>query len=213
MDRQIGRVREELERLRAAENTLVHFCSDNGPSWVHELNSAGVYRGQKGDLYEGGIRVPAVVEWPARLTGGRTIETALSTDDLLPTIAAAASVQLDPGRPLDGENVLPILEGRSSIRSQPLYFHSLRRSTPDTWIPVDTKQSAVMIGPWKLITVDDHMTYELYHLERDPDETRDLSAKEVERVARMKKMLNQRIEDFAKSAAGADYRAEVRRID
>jgi len=213
MDRQIGRVREELKRLGAAENTLVHFCSDNGPSWVHELNSAGIYRGQKGDLYEGGIRVPAIVEWPARLTGGRAIETALSTDDLLPTLAAAAGVELDPSRPLDGENVLPILQGRSSIRSQPLYFHSLRRSTPDTWIPADTKQSAVMMGPWKLITIDDHKTYELYHLGRDPSETRDLSAEDFERVAEMKAMLNRRIENFTESAAGADYRAETGRAD
>jgi arylsulfatase A-like enzyme len=206
MDEQIGRVRDELARRGIAGNTLVHFCSDNGPSWVHELGSAGPYRGQKGDLYEGGIHVPAIIEWPSRLKGGRVVKTPISTDDLLPTIAAAAGAALPQKRPLDGENTLPILEGKTSRRTQPLFFHSLLRNSAASWEASAATQSSVIDGRWKLITVDGQGTFQLFDLSQDPAEQIDLAAKEPRRVARMKFMLEQRLTSFRASAQGANYR-------
>jgi arylsulfatase A-like enzyme len=204
MDAQVGRVRDELARLGVAENTIVHFCSDNGPSWIHRLGSAGPYRGRKGELYEGGIRVASAIEWPARFKGQRVIDTAMSTDDLLPTIAAAAGA-LPPKRPLDGESVLPILEGKTAERSGPLVFHSVLRQNTKGWEAGKAKQSAVMDGKWKLISVDNHETFELYDLEMDPSEKTNLAAKDPARVERMKTLLDARVASFADSEAGKDY--------
>jgi arylsulfatase A-like enzyme len=207
MDAQIGRVRDELARLGVAQNTLVHFCSDNGPSWIHDRGSAGPFRGRKGELYEGGIRVPAVVEWPAQLKGQRVIDTPMSTDDLLPTIAAITGAEAPNDRPLDGENVLPILQAKTTARSAPLYFHSLLRKNPLEWEAGEAKQSAVTDGRWKLISVDNHKTFELYDLDQDAGEKTNLAAKDPARVERMKSLLETRITSFAASGKGQDYRA------
>ena len=205
MDTQVGRIRDELKRLGVADNTIVHFCSDNGPSWIHDLGSAGPFRGRKGDLYEGGVRVPGVIEWPAKLKGGRAIDAAISTDDLLPTIVAATGAALPKDRPLDGENVLPLLEGASAARSGPLYFRSLLRQNSSGWEAGEGKQSAIMDGKWKLISVDNDRTFALYDLDQDPRETTDLAAKEPKRVEQMKKLLADRLASFASSAKGNDY--------
>ena len=200
MDTQIGRVRDELARRGLSDNTLIHFCSDNGPSWVHELGSTGPFRGQKGDLYEGGIHVPGIVEWPARLRGGTSLETPLSTDDLLPTIASITGAKLPSDRELDGENVLPILEGKTSKRPQPLYFHSLRRSSTTSWEAGAETQSAVIDGRWKLLTVDGQKTFQLFDLNRDPGEATNLSLKEPSRARRMQFLLQKRVKQFEEDA-------------
>ena len=66
MDDQIGKLRSELKRLGVEDNTIVWFCSDNGPSYIHNYNSAGPFKGKKAELYEGGICVPSIVEWPVK---------------------------------------------------------------------------------------------------------------------------------------------------
>ncbi len=205
MDRQVGRVREALARLGVAENTLVHFCSDNGPSWIHELGSAGPYRGRKGEVSEGGIHVPGIVEWPAYLKGGTTVDTPMSTDDLLPTIAAAVGVEPPKGRPLDRVNVLQILEGNIRARSSPLVFRSVLRQNPVGWEAGEAKQSAVIDGRWKLVSVDDDKTFELYDLDQDPRETTNVAGRNPATVDRLKQILAARVSSFAASAKGDDY--------
>jgi len=151
--------------------------------------------------------VPGVIEWPAKLKGGRAIDAAISTDDLLPTIVAATGAALPKDRPLDGENVLPLLEGASAARSGPLYFRSLLRQNSSGWEAGEGKQSAIMDGKWKLISVDNDRTFALYDLDQDPRETTDLAAKEPKRVEQMKKLLADRLASFASSAKGDDYRS------
>ena len=90
MDEQIGRLRERLRALGVAGNTILWFSSDNGPSWIHSYNSAGPLRDKKGTLYEGGIRVPAVLEWPARLQRPRVVAAPCVTSDIYPTLLAVA---------------------------------------------------------------------------------------------------------------------------
>ncbi len=121
MDRAIGRLREELAEQGLRENTVLFFCSDNGTS--RDAVLASPLRGWKGQNYEGGIRVPAVVEWPARIREPQISPLNASTSDIFPTLAALIGQPL-PDRPIDGQNLLPLLEAGHSERSEPIFFWS-----------------------------------------------------------------------------------------
>jgi arylsulfatase A-like enzyme len=206
IDGQISRLLETLRRLRVDENTLVWFCSDNGPSWVHELNSAGPLRGKKSELYEGGIRVPAIVRWPAGLAGQRTIAQPLSTLDFLPTLLAVSGISGTKLPPLDGENVLSVLREETKARQRPLFFdYPYRDVTNISWVPTKIRQTAVIDGPWKIISLDDRKTFALYNLEQDVAEKNDLIDAEPERARRLRDALDRWTAQCAKSLQGADY--------
>jgi arylsulfatase A-like enzyme len=206
MDTQVGRLRNTLRKLGVERDTLLWFCSDNGPSWVHELNSAGPLRGQKGDVYEGGIRVPAAVVWPAGFEGGRTLGQSLSVLDFLPTLVAATAATPAKLLPLDGENVLPILQGKAKTRRTALYFDYPVREGSETWRPGVTRQVAVIDGPWKLISLDSRKSFQLYDLEHDIAEKVDLSASHAGEVRRLEKSLATWTNQVSASARGADYK-------
>jgi arylsulfatase A-like enzyme len=122
MDRAIGTLRDFLEREGLRDNTLLWYCSDNGtpPSGV----LASPLRGRKGQVYEGGTRVPAVIEWPARIAKSRKSDTNVVTSDMLPTLCALAGVPAPNDRPLDGINVVPLLDGNLRERTTPIFFWS-----------------------------------------------------------------------------------------
>jgi arylsulfatase A-like enzyme len=185
MDAQIGRLRRELRDLGLAENTLLIFCSDNGPSYVHPHGSAAPFRGRKASLLEGGIRVPAVVEWPDRLAGGRVVSAPLVTSDLLPTLIAAAGA-VPSLVPLDGIDILPLLSGEATERGSPIYFHSPLKNVDDPWAQPDTFQAAVQTNVLKLLTLDSGRTWALYDLRSDPGESNDLASQRPEEVARLR---------------------------
>ena len=119
MDRAIGTLREYLAVAGLRENTLVWYNGDNGTP------SSGVaeqpLRGQKGSMYEGGIRVPGVVEWPARIPTPRASQVPAFTSDFLPTLAALVGRPL-PARPIDGVNIEGLLDGTMTSRPKPLFF-------------------------------------------------------------------------------------------
>ncbi len=117
MDRAIGDLRNFLREQKLRDNTLVFYCGDNGTSPDAALGEP--HRGEKGDIYEGGVLVPGIIEWPAKFQQPKTISVRASTLDLLPTIAAIIHQPL-PERPLDGINLLPAIEGSVSVRSKPL---------------------------------------------------------------------------------------------
>jgi arylsulfatase A-like enzyme len=117
LDQQVGRLREDLRRLGIAENTILWYCSDNG-GLVAETSGG---RAKKGTVYEGGLRVPAIVEWPARKLNGRTA-VPVSTSDMYPTLMAMAGVKLDAPHPLDGIDVSDIIAGTAKKRSKPIGF-------------------------------------------------------------------------------------------
>jgi arylsulfatase A-like enzyme len=136
MDRAIGVLREQLDARQLRHNTLVFYCGDNGTSADGALGFP--HRGVKSQVYEGGILVPGLVEWPARITQPRSTALRASTSDLLPTLCAIASEPL-PARPLDGINLLPLIDGRMAERSNPLYFWNfntaaLVKRQPQPWI-------------------------------------------------------------------------------
>jgi arylsulfatase A-like enzyme len=206
LDDQVARLRTTLRKLDVEEDTLLWFCSDNGPSWVHDLNSAGPLRGKKGELYEGGIRVPSVVSWPAGIKGGREISVPLSTADFLPTIAAAANLPARKSPPLDGENVLPVLQGKASRRSSLICFEYPVRESAATWEAGATRQLAVMDGDWKLVSVDSGKSFQLYNLPGDIGETSDQASARPEEVSRLWQAFAKWRSECAASLEGADYK-------
>ena len=207
MDAQIGRLLETLRKQGIEDDTIVWFCSDNGPSWVHDLNSAGPLRGKKSEVYDGGIRVPAIVRWPAGLKGGRTINAPLSTLDFLPTLLAASGTKPAKLLPLDGENVLPVLRAEAKTRKAPLFYDfPYRDITKVTWVPTKMRQYAVIDGPWKLVSVDDKKSFQLYDLNHDIGEKSDLAAAHPDQVKRLRAGLDRWTVQYKASLSGADYK-------
>lgn len=126
LDEQVGRIRGELRALGVADNTMLWFCSDNGPEGRagRAPGSAGALRGRKRSLYEGGIRVPALLEWPARMRMPRATDVPACTSDFLPTILDALGVKPPDDRPLDGVSLLPLIDGTMKQRPRPIAFES-----------------------------------------------------------------------------------------
>lgn len=120
MDRAFGRLRQELKELGLRDNTVLWYCSDNGA--LPKVGSSGGRRGQKGAIYEGGLLVPSLLEWPAKLRGGRVVKAPCVTSDIYPTVLDAAGVQVEQQPPLDGISLLPLLEGKVDSRPQPIGF-------------------------------------------------------------------------------------------
>ena len=119
MDRSIGKLRDALKTLGLKDNTLLWYCGDNGipPSGLRESR----FRGLKGKVYENGIRVPGVIEWPAGIPNPCVSAVSSVTSDILPTLCALAQADV-PRVPLDGIDLLPLLKGEMTTRSKPIAF-------------------------------------------------------------------------------------------
>ena len=128
LDQQVGRLRAELRRMEIADNTILWYCSDNG-GIIHE-SSGG--RKKKGSIYEGGLRIPGIIEWPARKLQGQTA-IPVSTSDMYPTLMAMAGVKLDAPHPLDGIDVSDIIAGTAKKRSKPMGFWYSLEGGQSTW--------------------------------------------------------------------------------
>jgi len=120
MDRAIGNLRKELKTLDISDNTLFWYTSDNG---ALPVGSTGGLSGRKGKLEEGGIRVPAVLEWPNKIQAPRTSSVLAGTVDIFPTLLDIAGVNVgDQSQPLDGISLVPLIEGKMKQRKKPLGF-------------------------------------------------------------------------------------------
>jgi arylsulfatase len=119
MDRAFGKLRRELGTLGIRENTILWYCSDNGG--LPRVGSTGG-RANKGKVYEGGLRVPAIIEWPAHISGHRTTEVPCNTSDIYPTLLEIAGVRMAKQPPLDGISLLSLLEGKMRKRPKPMGF-------------------------------------------------------------------------------------------
>jgi len=120
MDRAFGKLRQHLKASGQRENTILWYCSDNGG--LPRVGSTGDFRGDKGDIYEGGLLVPAFVEWPAVIDQPRRVSSRCSTSDFYPTLLEITGIEPPSPRPLDGISLLPLLAGKTSPRSRPLGF-------------------------------------------------------------------------------------------
>jgi arylsulfatase A-like enzyme len=119
MDRSIGTLRKHLAAQGLRENTLLFYCGDNGTSADGSL--VRPHLGVKGQVYDGGILVPGLIEWPTRVPEPRATKIRASTSDLLPTLCAITGQAL-PSRPIDGIDLSPLMDGQMTARSNPLYF-------------------------------------------------------------------------------------------
>ena len=204
LDRGVGRVLDALRELHLDTNTLVIFTSDNGAAgWTDDPNaphmqycnrgSNGIFRGHKGDLYEGGLREPFIARWPGRIPAGRIDSTSVvSGVDMLPTLAAAAGVKVPADYQGDGDNRLAVLEGKPSPRSKPLFWRTV-------------SQLAVREGDWKLVTKTDSSQAELFDLATDAKEIRNLAAERPEETARLSKSLRAWFDTLPKQVDPACY--------
>ena len=120
MDRAFGKLRRTLRDLDVHEDTVLWYCSDNGA--LPKVGSSGGRRGGKGKIYEGGLLVPGLFEWPALIKEPKIIATPCVTSDILPTVLDIANVTPDKKRPLDGISLLPLIEGDAKKRTQPIGF-------------------------------------------------------------------------------------------
>ncbi len=212
MDAQVGRLRGELATLGAARNTMLWFASDNGPEGrgPGAPGSTGGLRGRKRDLFEGGVRVPGLLVWPARITEPRTTDVPCSTTDYYPTVLDVLGLKpAGQPTPVDGVSLLPLIEGRMTERPHPIGFES-------------KGQVALSDNRYKLIRTHSVRKgkkrgagepapaasdgFMLFDLVEDPGETRDLANEEPLIVRAMKQTLEQWQESCRSSAAGADYR-------
>jgi arylsulfatase A-like enzyme len=184
LDRAIGRVLDELDHLKIADQTLVIFTSDNG-GWTGATDNRPLRAG-KGDLYEGGLRVPLMIRWPRVIPAGSENETPVITMDLAATILDAAGVSLGNADQLDGESLRPIFQGKRLDRDA-LYFHYPYFA----FHKANRPGSALRAGKYKLIQRYDDNSVELFDLENDLGETKNLAESEPAIARQLKDRLQQ----------------------
>ncbi|MCH8216110.1 MAG: sulfatase-like hydrolase/transferase [Planctomycetes bacterium] len=193
MDRSIGTLRRGLRRLGLDQNTLVWFCSDNGGLAGVGHDSVGGLRGNKGTLWEGGLRVPGIIEWPAGIKP-RVTSFPASTMDIFPTIVDLLGLPRDSMLDLvDGMSLKPLLAGELGPRTKPLPFHYQGKAA---LIDNDLKIVTEKIGSGK---------YLLFDLLTDKTESKDLFVERPADAQRLRAALDAMIASVAQSRAGADY--------
>lgn len=163
MDAAIGNVLEKLDQQKASNNTLVIFLSDNGGGGGADNRPL---RGRKGQMWEGGLRVPCIIRWPAGLPAGKTCDEFLTSLEILPTIAAVTGATLPDDLTLDGFNMIPILKDNVPSRRTSMF-----------WQRRDLK--AARVGNWKWVDMG-NAGHGLFDLGKDPGERRNLATKKPE---------------------------------
>ncbi|MFT7677102.1 MAG: arylsulfatase A [Planctomycetota bacterium] len=174
IDWSMGQIQATLDRLGLLENTLVLFTSDNGP-WLQfkqDGGSAGLLRGGKGDNWEGGQRVPAIVSWPGTIPAAGVVRDVTYSMDVLPTVAGIVNAKLDPERVIDGRDAFDVWRGAAPAE---------REAEPFLYYTSRGELAGIRRGPWKLLLKPG----ELYHLEHDVSEDRDAAKKHPDLVAEL----------------------------
>ncbi|MBT3383469.1 MAG: sulfatase-like hydrolase/transferase [Prolixibacteraceae bacterium] len=177
MDEQIGVLREKLRKLQIEDNTIVWFCSDNGPSYIHNYNSSGRLRGKKAELYEGGVRVPAILEWPSKITNPFISQLPVSTSDFYPSILAICGIEMENQPILDGVNVMESILTKKEKRETPILFQSPVPNRLKKQETEDVEQFSIVDNNYKLISIDGGKSFQLYDLNDDPTESIDIVEK------------------------------------
>ena len=179
LDRSVGRLMDKLEEEGIADNTIIVLSSDNGGAGYVGLSDVNApYRGWKITLFEGGIRVPMFVKWPARIAPGTQIDTPVAHIDLLPTLAAAAGADLPTDRVIDGKNMLLEATGEGVIQrpNDALFWQS-------------GAYHVVRAGNWKLQIDGIQDKSWLFDLAADPTEQNNLVTERPDKVAELSALL------------------------
>jgi len=188
MDTHIGELTGLLRQLGIDRNTLLIFSSDNGPHKEGGGNpdffdSSGPFRGIKRDLYEGGIRVPMIANWPGTIPAGQTTGQISAAWDILPTCCDVAGIAAPPG--IDGISIMPTLRGQSRNQPQHAYLY---------WeFHEKGGRQAIRMGDWKSVRLgvsrNPQAPMELYNLRTDQQESRNIAAEHPEVISQMEKIL------------------------
>ena len=225
VDRAMGTLRKGLREMNLADNTLLFFCSDNGPTGE---GSSGGLKGKKMSFNEGGLRVPGIIEWPARIAKPFRTSIPATAMDLFPTMRAILKEEgsirdFQPDLVLDGINILPLIENKWKTRPKPIGFGRVSTTqAKGSWV-----ESKYLKGWWrsfkiqkienprsdfdgtKGVWLDNDFKLingKLYNLAEDQAEKHDIAAKHPERTAKMKAELARWQAGVTKSLCGEDYR-------
>lgn len=211
LDQQIGRLLTKLDEMGELENTLFLLTSDNGPHHEghdHEFfNSNSNLRGFKRDLYEGGIRVPMIAVWDGKIKPEAVTDFVSGFQDVMPTIAELAGVEIPTQ--CNGISILPMLTGGEQKQHESLNWEfqldGWSRAMPDGGF----RQSA-RIGNWKGVRYGIHSETEIYDLDTDVEESKNVAAEHPKIVAEMNKLFDQRTETYGFPLGGVvqDYMAK-----
>jgi len=178
LDWGVGQVLDTLRREGLAEDTLVFFTSDNGPWLIQKLagGSAGLLQEGKGSTWEGGMRVPGIAWWPGKVKAGTVSRSLACTMDLFNTALTLAGAEIPRDRPIDGKNLLPLLQGTGPGQREVMFYYR------------DTSLYALRKGPWKAHFVtrpaygadpaQKHDPPLLFNLEQDPSERFNVAAEQ-----------------------------------
>jgi arylsulfatase A len=214
LDDEVGRLLKTLDDLKLRDNSMVFFTSDNGPAHrvKHPHGVATPLRGKKNHLYEGGIRVPGIVRFPARIKPGVSDEP-LGFVDLLPTTCELAGITIPENHPkLDGASFVPVFEDKPIVRTTPLYWQMNRSD--------EKPKVAMRVGDWKLLATltgpelkpaagdkegdldimkkAELDRFELYNLKDDIAESKDLAEKEPEKLKTLTEQMRKLYDEIKK---------------
>ena len=181
VDRNIGRILDTLEENDLTENTIVFFLSDNGGKPKGNASDNVPLRAQKGTLWDGGIRIPFAVSWPGTIPAGQTIEDPIISLDILPTMAAAANIEVQAEWQLDGVNLLPLLTGEEKeLENRFLFWNT-------------SMAGAIRDHDWKLVMPNirnKRPRVQLFNISNDISESKDLAKEHPEQVKRLQEAWN-----------------------
>ncbi|MCR9293763.1 MAG: sulfatase-like hydrolase/transferase [bacterium] len=198
LDRSVGTLRNGLRELGIERDTIFWYCSDNGGLPKIHPSTVGGLRGFKGSLYEGGLRVPAIVEWPEQIPNGLVSDYPSSTMDIFPTLVEVLDLPPESMlQPQDGSSLLKLFQSEApAIREKPIPFHCFG-------------ETAIIDNDYKLLLVGRNkkrdQQYELYHLKDDPEEARNLVLERPEIARSMKEYLHTWLQEVQASEQGLDY--------
>lgn len=186
LDNAMQVILDKIEELKLDKNTIVIFTSDNGG--LRNITSNRPFRGNKGDVYEGGVRVPLLIRWPGHTKAGDTFDKPVFSTDYFPTFLEMVGLDLDPKAHPDGKSMLAIWNGESKAYEPRTYFwHFPHRKNP---------ASSVMQNDWKLVHNIKKDKYELFDLTKDPYERENLSSKYPKETKRLQALLEQHLQDL-----------------
>lgn len=195
-DQMVGNLLALLKELKLEQNTFVLFASDNGAvggggSHQHTFfESAGKLRGHKGQMYEGGIRVPAIARYPGKIRAGSVSHTPWGFFDLFPTFLTVAGLPVPSG--LDGRNILPLMEGKEKqAPDRKMYWESWGFDFATESLRQNTFAQAARWRDWKVVRTKPGAALELYDLKTDGSEKVDLAGKHPEVVATMEAFMKE----------------------
>ena len=201
MDDSVGKLLDALDRLGIADRTAVVFFSDNGGNMYNEVDgttptSNAPLRGGKATVYEGGVRVPCVVSWPAVTKPGSRSDAVIQSTDFYPTFLELLGMTAQPGQIFDGLSIAPALRGQPLAREAIFTFFPHSPKVPDSLPGAVT----VVTDEWKLIRLfhqgdNGAHAYQLYDLKSDMGETRDLAASQPDRVKRLDGLITKFLAD------------------